>query len=52
VEKSSIVKTGKGNTSEGFFYRINFKKGRVSTITTIARKLTAIIWNMVVKGVA
>lgn len=33
-----------------FFHRINFRKGRVSTISATARKLAVIIWNMVVKG--
>ena len=34
-----------------FFHRINFRKGRTSAISTTARKLAVIIWNMVVKGV-
>ena len=34
-----------------FFKRINFRKGRVSTISATARKLAVIIWNMVVKHV-
>ena len=34
-----------------FFQRINFRKGRVSAITATARKLSIIIWNMVVKSV-
>jgi transposase len=34
-----------------FFQRINFRKGRVSAISATARKLSVIIWNMVVKGV-
>ncbi|PWK16630.1 transposase IS116/IS110/IS902 family protein [Arcicella aurantiaca] len=33
-----------------FFQRINFKKGRVSTISATARKLAVIVWNMVTKG--
>jgi len=35
-----------------FFQRINFRKGRVSSISATARKLAVIIWNMVVKRVA
>lgn len=34
-----------------FFHRINFRKGRVSAISSTARKLAVIIWNMVVKNV-
>jgi transposase len=34
-----------------FFKRINFRKGRVSAISATARKLSVIIWNMVVKNV-
>jgi transposase len=34
-----------------FFQRINFRKGRVSAVSATARKLSVIIWNMVVKGV-
>ncbi|MBS4060379.1 MAG: hypothetical protein KG029_08275 [Bacteroidetes bacterium] len=34
-----------------FLQWINFRKGRVSAISAIARKLAVIIWNMVVKGV-
>jgi transposase len=34
-----------------FFYRINFRKGRVSAISATARKLGVIIWNMVVKNI-
>ncbi len=33
-----------------FFARIAFKKGRQSAITSTARKLATIIWNMVSKG--
>lgn len=33
-----------------FFYRINFRKGRVSAISATARKLGVIIWNMVVNN--
>lgn len=33
-----------------FFARIAFKKGRQSAITSTARKLAVIIWNMVSKG--
>lgn len=34
-----------------FFKRINFRKGRVSAISATARKLSVIIWNMVVKHI-
>jgi transposase len=34
-----------------FFHRINFRKGRVSAISATARKLSVIIWNMVVKKI-
>jgi transposase len=34
-----------------FFKKINFRKGRVSAISATARKLSVIIWNMVVKNV-
>lgn len=34
-----------------FFKRINFRKGRVSAISATARKLSVIIWNMVVKNI-
>jgi transposase len=34
-----------------FFQRINFRKGRVSAISATARKLSVIVWNIVVKGV-
>ena len=43
-----------GNLKEGwlveFFKRINYKKGRATTVTALARKLDVIIWNMLVKG--
>ena len=34
-----------------FFKRINFRKGRVAAISATARKLSVIIWNMVVKHI-
>lgn len=43
-----------GNLKEGwlveFFKRINYKKGRATAVTALARKLAVIIWNMLVKG--
>lgn len=43
-----------GNLKEGwlvdFFKRINYKKGRATAVTALARKLAVIIWNMIVKG--
>lgn len=43
-----------GNLKEGwlvdFFKRLNYKKGRATAITALARKLAVIIWNMLVKG--
>lgn len=43
-----------GNLKEGwlvdFFKRINYKKGRATAISALARKLAVIIWNMIVKG--
>jgi transposase len=43
-----------GNLKEGwlvdFFKRINYKKGRATAVTALARKLAIIIWNMLVKG--
>lgn len=33
-----------------FFKRINYKKGRATAATALARKLAVIIWNMLVKG--
>jgi transposase len=43
-----------GQLKEGwlvdFFRRINFRKGRMSAISALARKLAVIVWNMVVKG--
>lgn len=42
-----------GNLKEGwlvdFFKRINYKKGRATAVTALARKLAVIIWNMLVK---
>lgn len=44
-----------GNLKEGhladFFRKINYKKGRGTAISALARKLGVIIWNMIVKGV-
>jgi transposase len=44
-----------GNLKEGhlsdFFRRINYKKGRATAISTTARKLAVIIWNMLTKGI-
>jgi len=41
------------NLKEGwlveFFKRINYKKGRATAVTALARKLAGIIWNMLVK---
>lgn len=43
-----------GNLKEGwlvdFFKRINFKKGRSTAVTALARKLAVIVWNMLVNG--
>lgn len=43
-----------GNLKEGwlvdFFKRINFKKGRATAVTALARKLAVIIWNMLANG--
>ncbi|MFC4412471.1 transposase [Kaistella carnis] len=43
-----------GNLKEGwlvdFFKRINYKKGRATAVTALARKLAVIIWNTLVKG--
>lgn len=43
-----------GNLKEGwlvdFFKRINYKKGRATAVSALARKLAVIIWNMIVKG--
>lgn len=33
-----------------FFRRINFKKGRIAAVSALARKLSVIVWNMIVKG--
>ncbi len=45
-----------GQLKEGwlvdFFRRINFKKGRIAAVSALARKLSVIVWNMIVKGVA
>ncbi|AEA45672.1 hypothetical protein Fluta_3775 [Fluviicola taffensis DSM 16823] len=45
-----------GNLKEGwlvdFFKRINYKKGRATAVTALARKLAVIVWNMLVKGQA
>lgn len=34
-----------------FFLRINFRKGRASAVSATARKLAAVIWNVVTKSV-
>jgi transposase len=43
-----------GQLKEGwlvdFFRRINFKKGRIAAVSALARKLSVIVWNMIVKG--
>ena len=43
-----------GNLKEGwlvdFFKRLNYKKGRATAVTALARKLAVIIWNMLAKG--
>ena len=43
-----------GQLKEGwlvdFFRRINYKKGRATAVSALARKLAVIVWNMVVKG--
>jgi transposase len=43
-----------GNLKDGwlvsFFKRINYKKGRATAVTALARKLATIVWNMLVKG--
>ncbi|MBL7907870.1 MAG: IS110 family transposase [Bacteroidia bacterium] len=43
-----------GNLKEGhladFFKRINYKKGRATAVSALARKLAVIIWNMIIKG--
>ena len=43
-----------GNLKEGhladFFKRINYKKGRATDVSALARKLAVIIWNMIIKG--
>lgn len=33
-----------------FFKRINYKKGRITAVSALARKLAVIVWNMLVKG--
>lgn len=44
-----------GNLKEGhlveFFKKINYKKGRATAVSALARKLAVIIWNMVNKGI-
>jgi hypothetical protein len=35
-----------------FFRKINFKKGRATAVSALARKLAVIIWNMVSKGIS
>ncbi|MFZ1798640.1 MAG: IS110 family transposase [Chitinophagaceae bacterium] len=32
-----------------FFRRINYKKGRITAVSALARKLAVIVWNMIVK---
>lgn len=43
-----------GQLKEGhlvdFFRKINFKKGRATAVSALARKLAVIIWNMITKG--
>lgn len=43
-----------GNLKEGwladFFKRLNYKKGRATAVSALARKLTVIIWKMLVKS--
>lgn len=43
-----------GNLKEGwlvdFFKRINYKKGRATAVTALARKLAVIVWNMLVNA--
>jgi transposase len=43
-----------GQLKEGwlveFFRRVNFKKGRITAVSALARKLAVIVWNMLVKG--
>lgn len=43
-----------GQLKEGwlvdFFKRISYKKGRLTAVSALARKLAVIVWNMVVKG--
>jgi transposase len=45
-----------GQLKEGhlnaFFRKINFKKGRATAVSALARKLAVIIWNMVSKGIS
>jgi hypothetical protein len=45
-----------GQLKEGhlnaFFRKINYKKGRATAVSALARKLAVIIWNMVTKGLA
>jgi len=45
-----------GQLKEGhlnaFFRKINYKKGRATAVSALARKLAVIIWNMVSKGIS
>jgi hypothetical protein len=45
-----------GNLKEGwlvdFFKRLNYRKGRVSAVSTTARKSAVIIWSLAIKGVS
>ncbi len=45
-----------GQLKEGhlvdFFRRINYKKGRATAVSALARKLAVIIYNMVTKGIS
>jgi transposase len=44
-----------GQLKEGhlveFFRKINYKKGRATAVSALARKLAVIIWNMITKGI-
>lgn len=44
-----------GQLKEGhlveFFKKINYKKGRATAVSALARKLAVIIWNMIVKKI-
>ena len=33
-----------------FFRKINYKKGRATAVSALARKLAVIVWNMLTKG--